>query len=94
MESRPDWCISRQRSWGVPIPAFYDANGEPILDARIVRNTADLVEKHGSNSGSRNPPRELWTLVKPADWPRPDPAAKSSDTLDVWIDSGSSSRAC
>ena len=93
VESRPDWCISRQRSWGVPIPAFYNGSGEPILDARIVRNTADLVEKHGSNIWFEKSAQELWSLIKPGDWPRPDPATKSSDTLDVWVDSGSSSRA-
>jgi isoleucyl-tRNA synthetase len=92
VETRPDWCISRQRSWGVPIPAFYDAQGEPILDARIVRATADLVQQHGSNIWFMKSAADLWTLVRPADWSGPAPVAKSSDTLDVWIDSGSSSR--
>jgi isoleucyl-tRNA synthetase len=93
VQSRPDWCISRQRSWGVPIPAFYDAKGEPMLDAQIVRNTAGLIEKHGSNVWFEKTAAELWPLVKPKDWKGAEPTAKSNDTLDVWIDSGSSSRA-
>ncbi len=93
VKSRPDWCISRQRVWGVPIPAFYDAQGNAILDARIVRNAAALIEKHGSNVWFEKSCAELWTALKPGDWKGPQPDVKSSDTLDVWIDSGSSSRA-
>ncbi len=93
VKSRPDWCISRQRSWGVPIPAFYDAQGELILDARIVRKTADLVQEHGSNVWFERDFNDLWAAVKPDDWDGAEPVAKSTDTLDVWIDSGSSSRA-
>jgi len=90
--SRPDWCISRQRTWGVPIPAFYDATGGAILDAQIVRNVAAIIEQHGSNVWFEKSAAELWALVKPAGWAGPEAVAKSSDTLDVWIDSGSSSR--
>src|SRR5688572_1114208 len=92
VKSRPDWCISRQRTWGVPIPAFYSANGEAILNGQIIRNTADVVEKHGSNVWFEKSAAELWSLVKPKDWKGPEAASKSMDTLDVWIDSGSSSR--
>ncbi len=93
VRTRPDWCISRQRAWGVPIPAFYDASGHPILDARLIRATARLVEQHGSNVWFERPVSELWPLLRPSDWTGPEPVGKATDTLDVWIDSGSSSRA-
>ena len=50
------------------------------------------VGQHGSNVWFEKPATELWTLVKPADWSGPEAVIKSGDTLDVWIDSGSSSR--
>ncbi|MHB9008659.1 MAG: isoleucine--tRNA ligase [Limisphaerales bacterium] len=93
VKARPDWCISRQRSWGVPIPAFYDADGNAILDAAIVRKTADLVAHHGSNVWFEKSTADLWRSVRPHDWSGPEAATKSADTLDVWIDSGSSGRA-
>ncbi|MFO1475724.1 MAG: isoleucine--tRNA ligase [Verrucomicrobiota bacterium] len=93
VESRPDWCISRQRTWGVPIPAFYDAQGQAILDPAIVRNAAALVEQHGSQIWFEKTAAELWSLLRPKDWNGAEATAKSNDTLDVWIDSGSSSRA-
>ena len=93
VESRPDWCISRQRTWGVPIPAFYDAERNPILNADIVRNAAALIEQHGSNVWFEKSAAELWPALRPKKWTGAEAVAKSNDTLDVWIDSGSSSRA-
>ncbi len=92
VKARPDWCISRQRSWGVPIPAFYDAAGQTILDGRVVRRVADWIAEKGSNIWFSEPVDQLWEKVRPDDWEGPEAVAKSSDTLDVWIDSGSSSR--
>lgn len=57
-----------------------------------MRKAADLIEEHGSNVWFEKNAAELWALLQPADWNGPVPAAKSTDTLDVWIDSGSSSR--
>ena len=58
-----------------------------------MRNVADLIEKHGSNVWFEKSAAELWSLVKPKNWSGAEAVAKSNDTLDVWIDSGSSSRA-
>jgi isoleucyl-tRNA synthetase len=84
VEARPDWCISRQRSWGVPLPVFYSAGeGMPVLDAAAVRKVADLVEQHGTNLGFEKD--DAWwaeTLGLPAG------TTRRNDTLDVWIDSG------
>src|SRR5262249_10220318 len=80
VKGRPDWCISRQRTWGVPIPAFYDAGGKPILEPEIVRRAAALVEQHGSNVWFEKSAAELWTELKPAGWKGAEAARKSSDT--------------
>ena len=83
VETRPDWCISRQRSWGVPLPAFYDADNKAILDPALINRVADLVARHGTN---------IWfdaddtTINDALDLPAG--TTRRNDTLDVWIDSG------
>ncbi|HEY6070593.1 MAG TPA: isoleucine--tRNA ligase, partial [Chthoniobacterales bacterium] len=88
VESGPDWVISRQRSWGVPLPVFYSAEGKPILDAKVIRKLADLVAERGSN---------VWFELSDADIAKqlglPAGTTKRNDTIDVWIDSGVSHRA-
>lgn len=92
VEGRPDWCISRQRSWGVPIPAFYDSAGQPLLDGSVVRQVADQVALHGADWWFRSPLEEiLAALDLPPQWGGRI-AQAGRDTLDVWIDSGSSHR--
>jgi isoleucyl-tRNA synthetase len=88
VESRPDWCISRQRTWGVPLPVFYDEKGVPIVSAELAAKVADLVESGGTN---------LWFEHDDAWWAAqldlPAGTTRRSDTLDVWIDSGVSHQA-
>src|SRR6266516_7096606 len=88
VESRPDWVISRQRSWGVPLPVFYSKDGKAILDAKIIRKLADLVAQRGSN---------IWFELNDVDLASalglPEGTIHRNDTIDVWIDSGVSHKA-
>ncbi len=91
VESRPDWCISRQRSWGVPIVAFYDEKKNAYLDAGVVRAVADKFAQHGTNYWYDATAAQLLEGVTlPAGWPAASQLTAGRDTLDVWIDSGSS----
>jgi len=94
VEARPDWCISRQRSWGVPIIAFFDADKKAFIDAGVLRDVADKIETKGTNFWYNATPSEILDGVTlPAGWPTPDKLTAGRDTLDVWIDSGSSHNA-
>lgn len=87
VQGRREWCISRQRSWGVPLPVLYDAETqEPLLTADNVMHIASIFKRHGS---------VYWWQGKPEEFVAPQyrqPGKewiKSKDTMDVWFDSGS-----
>ena len=83
--ARPDWCISRQRSWGLPIPAFYQPDGTSVLDPKIIRQVAARAETEGAGFWFSDSDEQLAkSCGVPADWKR------GRETMDVWLDSGSS----
>ena len=96
LESRPDWCISRQRAWGLPIPAFRTESGEVLLTPATVRAIAKRFREKGSDAWFTEGPAELlshWNAATDPDAPKGVDVAKLAklyDIFDVWFESGSS----
>lgn len=89
IEGRGDWCISRQRVWGVPLPIFYNEDESPILDYDVMMHVASLFREHGSNYWFEHDAKDLL----PEGYTNPASPngkfTKETDIMDVWFDSGS-----
>jgi isoleucyl-tRNA synthetase len=92
LKGRPDWCVSRQRVWGVPIPAFYCAQCQHVVaDADVIRHVADIFEKETADAWYKREASELLPAGFKCEKCGANEFTKETDILDVWFDSGSSS---
>ena len=91
IENRPDWCISRQRDWGVPIAFFRDkSTKEPIFDEKILNNIYEIFKAKGADAWWQ---MEISELLPQDSGYKPENLEKVMDILDVWFDSGSTWKA-
>lgn len=91
IENRPDWCISRQRDWGVPIAFFRDkSTKEPIFDEKILNNIYEIFKVKGADAWWQ---MEISELLPQDSGYKPENLEKVMDILDVWFDSGSTWKA-
>jgi isoleucyl-tRNA synthetase len=92
LRGRPDWCVSRQRVWGVPIPAFYCQQcSQVVADPVVIRYVADIFEKESADAWYKRETSELLPAGFKCRKCGAGDFTKESDILDVWFDSGSSS---
>lgn len=89
VENRPDWCISRQRSWGVPIAMFTCGTcGREVMTEEIMRHLVELVRQFGADVWFEREPKDLLPAGTVCPDCGGDAFAKETDILDVWFDSG------